>query len=206
MRAADTPRRPDPNPTMQICLAPTRFGTIPPRSSTGQPARNREHAGVKGCVQPPGSKCSPPCAVATQSAVPATDGAAMPAGTRGRRGRGWTEPHCTGRNRPNLICLDPGPVESAEDGQPSPKTGWFDDEIASLYSRSASEPQQSGDDVRGDLAQWRRPTGRPLNAAATAFGQVLDRLLDHRTRPTAFRSAWLSRRPGDRSGVTWVRP
>jgi hypothetical protein len=57
--------------------------------------------------------------------------------------------------------------------------------FASLYARPASEPQQAGDDVRGEVAEWRRP----LNATATAFGQVLDWLLDHRTRPTAFRSA-----------------
>ena len=42
-----------------------------------------------------------------------------------------------------------------------------------------------------------------LNATVTPFGQVLEPI---DTRPTACRSAWLSRLLGDRSGVTWVRP
>jgi hypothetical protein len=30
--------------------------------------------------------------------------------------------------------------------------------FASLYSRPASEPLQSGDEVRVEVAEWRRPT------------------------------------------------
>jgi hypothetical protein len=77
--------------------------------------------------------------------------------------------------------------------------------FASLYPRPASEPRQSGHDVQGDVAEWKRLTGRPLKATAITFGQILDRLLDHRNQADRMRSAWFSRLLGGRSSVTWVR-
>jgi hypothetical protein len=67
--------------------------------------------------------------------------------------------------------------ENAEalDWQVSPKQRRFDDKIrVAVFPARLQTHCNRRYDVRSEVAEWRRPTGRPLNATVAPFGQVLD--------------------------------
>jgi hypothetical protein len=65
--------------------------------------------------------------------------------------------------------------------------------LTSLYSRPASEPRQSGDDLQVGVETIRRDDR--IRQTATAFAEVLDWLLDHRHHADSLAAGWLSGLP-----------
>jgi hypothetical protein len=107
-----------------------------------------------------------------------------------RSGSGKQRGHCRGNAWGTVAVVLPTviPPEQMMSGSPL-NSGGSTTSLACYIPGPAAAPQYRCDDVRVELAEWRRQTGRSLKARATCF-QVKSStsLLDQRQRPTASRS------------------